>query len=106
MTPSFKQLRALAKTRQEKDLAQLRQRHGLFTGELGAQFFTLKLDTEKFSACLDTGKYSDFVSKQKQESIDAGVYATPTFYINGMPLVAPKMIEEFSALIDKETLEK
>ncbi|MCR4368473.1 MAG: DsbA family protein [archaeon] len=60
----------------------------------------LGLDVEEFSVCMGSGKYSNYVEAQKQESIDAGIYGTPTFYINGKVLVAPKTIEEFSAVID------
>ncbi len=62
----------------------------------------LNLDTAQFNACIGSGKYKDYVEKQKQESIAAGIYGTPTFFINGKVLVAPKSIEEFSKIIDKE----
>jgi len=66
----------------------------------------LNLDTTQFNACLDSGKHAGYVEKQKQESINARVYGTPTFFINGKPLVAPKTLDEFSAIIDKELADK
>lgn len=80
---------------QTPDTSQLMQHYKRYAKELG-------LDTGRFNACLDSGKYREYVEKQKQESISAGIYGTPTFFINGKVLVAPKSIEEFSKMIDAE----
>ena len=61
-----------------------------------------KLNEEQFSECLDSHKYKTEVEKHKQEAIDAGIYGTPNFFINGKALVAPKNAEEFYPLIDAE----
>ncbi len=66
-----------------------------FAGQLG-------LDTNQFSECMNSRKYKTYVETQKQESIDARIYGTPTFFINGKVLVAPKTMDEFSAIIDAE----
>ena len=78
--------------------AELHGLHTEFAQELG-------LDTVLFSACMADGKYGGYVERQKQESIDAGIYGTPTFFINGRVLVAPKTLEEFSVIIDDELRE-
>ncbi|VVB99546.1 Thioredoxin [uncultured archaeon] len=80
---------------QTPDESQLLQHYKGFAADLN-------LDTTSFNACLDSGKYTQHVQQQKQESINAGIYGTPTFFINGKVLVAPKTIEEFSAVIDAE----
>ncbi|HLC93086.1 MAG TPA: thioredoxin domain-containing protein [archaeon] len=79
----------------QPNAGELHSLHAEFAEELG-------LDTEKFSVCMNTGKYAPYIEAQKQESITAGIYGTPTFFINGKVLVAPKTIEEFSAVIDAE----
>jgi len=80
---------------QKEKLTDLHALHTDFAEELG-------LDTETFSQCMESGKYASFVEEQKNQSIEAGIYGTPTFYVNGKVLVAPKTIEEFSAVIDAE----
>ncbi|MEK6958023.1 MAG: thioredoxin domain-containing protein [archaeon] len=62
----------------------------------------LGLNEGQFNACIDAGKYNSYVEQQKQENINAGIYGTPTFFINGKVLVAPKSLEEFSKIIDAE----
>lgn len=74
--------------------------------ELYNNFFliagSLGLDTQQFKACIESEKYRPAVEKHKQDSINAGIYGTPTFYINGRVIVAPTTIEEFESAI-KET---
>ena len=84
---------------QQPSAGELHVLHKGFAAELG-------LDAAAFAQCMDSGKYKDYVERQKQESIDAGIYGTPTFFINGRPLVAPKTIEEFSVIIDEELANK
>lgn len=80
---------------QLENLDLLNQHYKIFAGQLG-------LDQDKFNACLDSSKYASFVEKQKSESIAAGIYATPTFFINGKVVVAPKSKEELFNIIDTE----
>lgn len=80
---------------QAPDTGQLMEHYKRYAGDLN-------MNSEQFNACLYSGKYKEYVEKQKQEAIAAGIYGTPTFFINGRPLVAPKAIEEFSAIIDEE----
>lgn len=80
---------------QQPGTAESHQLHLQFAEQLG-------LDTGQFSQCMADRKYAAYVEGQKQESIDAGIYGTPTFFINGRVLVAPKAIEEFSKIIDGE----
>jgi protein-disulfide isomerase len=43
----------------------------------------LGLDMDKFNADLDSGKYKAVVAKDLADGEAAGVYGTPSFYING-----------------------
>ncbi|MFH1588495.1 MAG: thioredoxin domain-containing protein [Candidatus Diapherotrites archaeon] len=62
----------------------------------------LGLNESEFNSCLASGKHKEFILQEEKESIEAGVYGTPTFYINGKVLVAPKSVSEFREIIDKE----
>ncbi|MBI2597880.1 MAG: thioredoxin domain-containing protein [Candidatus Diapherotrites archaeon] len=53
------------------------------------------VNEEQFGQCIESGKYNSRVQEHKEQAIDAGIYGTPTFYVNGKVLVAPKTIEEF-----------
>ncbi|MCR4335576.1 MAG: DsbA family protein [archaeon] len=80
---------------EQPEVSELHTLHVDFAEQLG-------LNTETFSQCMVSGKYAEYVEQQKQENINAGIYGTPTFFINGKVLVAPKTIEEFSQIIDVE----
>ncbi|HLD57771.1 MAG TPA: thioredoxin domain-containing protein [archaeon] len=60
------------------------------------------IDGEEFNQCFDSGKFRDEVEKDRQDGLGAGIYGTPTFFINGMPIVGPAKIEEFTKIIDEE----
>jgi protein-disulfide isomerase len=60
----------------------------------------LGLKTEDFNACLDSGKHADEVEKDLQDGQDAGVGATPTFFINGVPLSGAVPYERFKEMVE------
>ncbi|HKB07604.1 MAG TPA: thioredoxin domain-containing protein [Candidatus Polarisedimenticolia bacterium] len=60
------------------------------------------IDKEKFKACLDSGKFKDEVQKDFDEGVKAGVTGTPTFFINGIPMVGARDLASFSDIIDQE----
>ena len=62
----------------------------------------LDLDREKFNECFDSRKYQDEVEKDHQDGLKSGIYGTPTFFINGKPLVGPRTFDEFTKIIDEE----
>jgi protein-disulfide isomerase len=66
----------------------------------------LKLDTDKFSQCLKSGKYSAEVNHDMQDAESYGVSGTPTFFINGLPIVGAEPFSEFAKLIDAQLVEK
>ncbi len=63
------------------------------------------LDMEEFNACMESEKYQDEIDKDFQDGLKAGVYGTPTFFINGRTIIGPKPLRAFEKIIDEE-LEK
>jgi protein-disulfide isomerase len=60
----------------------------------------LKLDRERFERCLDQRIYRAAVQADFMEGRQLGIRSTPTFLINGTPLVGAQPIEAFRAAID------
>jgi len=58
------------------------------------------LDEDAFSQCLDSGKYTDIVQQEKQMAQQLGVQSTPTFIINGRPVVGAQPFENFQQVIE------
>ncbi|NPA30937.1 MAG: DsbA family protein [Chloroflexi bacterium] len=62
----------------------------------------LGLDVDEFSRCLDEERYLDEIQKDFDDGVAAGVRGTPTFFVNGIPLVGAQPFENFKAIIDQE----
>lgn len=62
----------------------------------------LGLDTAKFDACVDTHKYQAQIDADVKEADEAGVNATPTFFINGRMVSGALPFESFKRIIDDE----
>jgi protein-disulfide isomerase len=60
----------------------------------------LGLDMQRFEPCLDSGKYAQEVERDLQDGMNAGVNATPSFFINGQPVNGAVPYERFKELID------
>jgi protein-disulfide isomerase len=60
------------------------------------------LDTNTFNVCLDSGEMAGEVQKDFQDGQLAGVRGTPTFFINGKPLVGAQPFEAFQQIIEGE----
>ena len=58
------------------------------------------LDTAAFNTCLDTGKYTQFVTDQTNIARQLGVSSTPTFALNGQPVVGAVTFDEFKTKIE------
>ncbi|WHZ17295.1 MAG: hypothetical protein OJF52_004147 [Nitrospira sp.] len=58
------------------------------------------MDMPAFSHCLDTHEYASEVEGDLRDALNVGVTSTPTFFINGRPLIGAKSFEEFKLLID------
>jgi len=66
-----------------------------YAAEVGA-------DRAAFDQCLDTHKYQPAVSADIDAGTKAGVTGTPTFFINGQPLVGNQPLSEFQRVIEGE----
>lgn len=61
----------------------------------------LGLDAQAFSRCLNSGRFEEEIKKDLQDGLRLGVTNTPTFFINGRPLIGLQSVTAFQALIDK-----
>jgi protein-disulfide isomerase len=62
----------------------------------------LGLDVDEFTQCLDDRKYQQEVEADLNYAANLGVRSTPTFFINGIPLVGAQPFEVFQEVITKE----
>ena len=60
----------------------------------------IELNQDAFTTCLNTGRYREEVSKDLHDGFKLGVTSTPTFFLNGRPLIGARSFEEFKLLID------
>jgi len=60
------------------------------------------LDTAKFNTCLDSNQKQAQVNSDQQKGSSYGVGGTPTFFINGIPVVGALPFSEFKSVIDAE----
>ena len=60
----------------------------------------LGLDTQAFNECLDSGKYADQVQAETKAAQQIGVQSTPSFLINGQPVIGAQPFEAFQQVID------
>jgi protein-disulfide isomerase len=65
-----------------------------YAGEVG-------LDRAAFARCLDAGVQAAAVSEDVAQARALGVRSTPTFIVNGRPLVGAHPVENFRAAIDE-----
>jgi protein-disulfide isomerase len=62
----------------------------------------IKLDVNQFTQCITAQKFKDNVTKNYQYASNLGVNSTPTFFVNGIPMVGAQPFDAFKQLIDKE----
>lgn len=60
----------------------------------------LDLDTRAFKECLDSGKYASLIQDDTQAAGALGVQSTPTFLINGQPLIGAQPFDAFQQIIE------
>jgi len=58
------------------------------------------LDTQTFNECLDSGKYTSLIQEDTQAAQSLGVQSTPTFLVNGQPVVGAQPFEVFQQTIE------
>ncbi len=84
----------------------------LFSGAaLGSDTYTsfanqLKFDMAKFQDCVSSQKYLNDVQADFQYGSSLGVTGTPTFFIDGIPLVGAQPFSAFKTIIDRELASK
>lgn len=82
----------------------------LFAGEyeeLNAEAYSdyaerLGMDPDKLLNCVEEGTFVEEVEADARYAASLGVSGTPTFFINGIPLVGAQPIEAFIQIIDGE----
>ncbi len=62
----------------------------------------LELDVETFTTCLDDEEYREEVFADYADGQRLGVTGTPTFYVNGRPIVGAQPYPVFAAAIEEE----
>ncbi len=62
----------------------------------------LDLDVEGLLACVDEERYSDEVEADARYASGLGITGTPTFFINGIPMVGAQPLEAFVQIIEYE----
>ncbi|MCF6278313.1 MAG: DsbA family protein, partial [Anaerolineales bacterium] len=77
------------------------ENRGAFSQDNLKQFAEqLGLDSESFGQCLDSGKYTELVQQETQMAQQIGVQSTPTFLINGAPMLGAQPFENFQQVIE------
>ncbi|HUS84774.1 MAG TPA: thioredoxin domain-containing protein [Anaerolineales bacterium] len=62
----------------------------------------LDLDVEDFLACVDEERYGDEVDADARYAAGLGITGTPTFFINGIPMVGAQPLDAFVQVIEYE----
>ena len=60
----------------------------------------LEISQSDFDDCLDSGRYQEAVSLEVDEGIQLGIRGTPSFFINGQPLVGAQPFSVFEQIIE------
>jgi len=60
----------------------------------------LGLQQNEFEKCLHSGQFREQIAQDLQDGLKLGITSTPTFFINGRPLVGAQPLDSFQALID------
>lgn len=81
----------------------------LFNGQLGlspdayiAYAQELGLDMDKFQECVSSRRYADEVQADLNWATNLGIRSTPTFFLNGIPIVGAQPFEFFKDVVEKE----
>jgi protein-disulfide isomerase len=69
--------------------------------ELIGYALAIGLDRERFTRCLDDHAQQPAVQASFAEGRALGVTSTPTFFVNGSPLVGAQPVEAFRDVIDE-----
>ena len=73
----------------------------LSVGDLKTYAGQLGLDTAVFNQCLDSGQYKPTVDAETQAAFQLGFRGTPSFLLNGQPLIGPPTLPYLEQLINQ-----
>ncbi|WP_426748764.1 thioredoxin domain-containing protein [Myxococcus faecalis] len=62
----------------------------------------LGLDVARFNQALDSGKFDAVIAEDSREGTRVGAGGTPTFFINGRPILGAVPVDQFRRVIDEE----
>ena len=62
----------------------------------------LGLDVDKFTQCVQERRYQKEVQDDFDFAANLGVNSTPTFFLNGIPMVGAQPIDFFKQVFQKE----
>ena len=62
----------------------------------------LGLDTDQFNECMDSGKHTDLIQSDTSMAQQIGVQSTPSFLVNGTPLVGAVPVGDFQSVIEQK----
>ena len=68
--------------------------------DLKAYAAAIGLDMVKFDDCVTSRRYRDRVNAEQHESFERGLRGTPSFFVNGQPIIGPQHLAAFVDLID------
>jgi protein-disulfide isomerase len=66
----------------------------------------LHLDVKKFTSDVKSKKYAKVIQQDINDGYAVGVNATPSFYLNGVPMIGVLPYSDFQAAIDKDLQNK
>ena len=72
----------------------------LGVGDLKRYAAEMGLDVESFNDCLDSEKYGPEVQRDIDDARAAGVDATPSFFVNGLPISGAVPFERFVEMVE------
>ena len=79
------------------------ENQGAFAKENLKQFAAdIGLDTDQFNECMDSGKHAELIQSDTSMAQQIGVQSTPSFLVNGTPLVGAVPVEDFQSLIEQK----
>lgn len=61
----------------------------------------LGLHQSPFDVCIKENRYREEVLKDLRDGLKLGIKSTPTFFINGRPLIGARPLADFQAIIDQ-----
>lgn len=83
-----------------------KNQQALGVADLKTKAAELGLNASTFNQCLDSGKTAKAVEAEMKGGAALGVGTTPSFFVNGRPLVGGLPLEQITAVIDEELRKK